>query len=123
MENKLNKLKSLVNPSFLSSLKKFLFSFVFINYFCIFAANCASNQENNINLKQNYMKKTYLLMFALLLTMLGISDAMAQKIYRAERAASPLSEVNVAASYDVICVDFGVTTNLKDLVKASPSNT
>ena len=69
------------------------------------------------------MKKTYLLMFALMLTMLGISDAMAQKIYRAERAASPLSEVNVSASYDVIRVDFGVTTNLKDLVKASPSNT
>ena len=34
------------------------------------------------------MKKTYLLMFALMLTMLGISDAMAQKIYRAELDAS-----------------------------------
>ena len=30
------------------------------------------------------MRKTYMMLLALVLTMLGVSDAMAQKIYRAE---------------------------------------
>jgi hypothetical protein len=31
-----------------------------------------------------HMRKTYMMLLALVLTMLGVSDAMAQKIYRAE---------------------------------------
>ena len=34
------------------------------------------------------MRKSYLFLFALMLTMLGVSDAMAQKIYKAELDAS-----------------------------------
>jgi len=37
--------------------------------------------------------------------------------------SNPLSAINVTAAADVVRIDLGGTTNLKDLVKASPTNT